>query len=516
MLNDLGTVVVVVLIVFRGLDAFGDELVGVGFQKQLLVDDYVIAETRSVTRVLGKVEKKGVVMDADILSDYRSIQKFPNDDPRQGDMYFGFRTTVQWNERDEKFQLLYRVTQEDTTGYAESVDGIRWKKPFIAPDGLSNHITYRGSSSDTFYETSFMIDSTVPWGHPEKYKAAYNPGNTMCAIAYSSDGIHWKGYNNGESVTGRAADTSNQILWDPISSRYLLVTRTDLGEKGGLGEVRATRIMGHTRGNDILNHPEAWETLATIRVDDPKGEITQHGVMKLQMEAMNVWVYENIYFGLMHVLTAGALTGAEGAVAVAEPDARPESDVVDFYIGTSRDGVLFDRSWIYARAPMIERGGDGAFDKGMLSAVTQILTRGDEHWIYYSGAYSQHHARKILSAQKLGGKIGLATLPLDRFIAREAREEWGTIETKPFTLEGYTLEVNVDAHQGQFYVEVLDADGDPESGFSAEEAKVFSGVDKLRLRPSWNGGDLSRLQGKAIRLKFYLSDAKIYAFQVRS
>ena len=341
--------------------ALGAELVDVGLQKQLLVDDYVIAEKQNITRNLGKPKKMGVVMKPSVPTDYHPTKKFPDGLPKEGFHDMGYRTAVLWNEKQEKFQMIYRASGENVTAYAESKDGINWTKPFIAEDGTSNLITYRGKTKGTFYEATCMIDPTVPWGHPEKYKAAFNPGNTKCAIAYSSDGIHWNGYNDGESVTGRAADTQNQILWDPIASRYLLVTRTDLGAMGGLTEERATRIMAHNKGNDLLAYPTAWDTMTTIAVDDPKGEKTQAGVAVLQMESMNVWIYENVYFGLMHVVTLGEFTGAtRDRKKVADPDERHETDVIDFYIGTSRDGVNFDKSWIYSRKPFVERGGYGS------------------------------------------------------------------------------------------------------------------------------------------------------------
>jgi hypothetical protein len=488
---------------------FAGELAPVGVQKQLLVDDYVIAEKHNITRQLGRPRKMGVVMKASVPTDFHPTKQFPDGFPD-----VGYRTTVLWNEQQDIFQMMYRASAEDLTAYAESKDGIHWTKPLIADDGGSNLVTFRGETQGTFYEASFMIDPTVPWGHPEKFKAAYNPGNTMCAIAHSPDGIHWTGYNDGESVTGRAADTHNQILWDPIGCRYLLLTRTDLGAEGGLTEDRATRIMVHDKGNDLLSHPKAWKTLATVKVDDPLGRKTAAGVAVLQMEAMTVWVYENIYFGLMHVLTVGELTGADGRIPVVDPDKRPEADVIDFYIGTSRDAVHFDRSWVHARKPLIERGDAGSFDRAMVMATSEIVTLGDEHWIYYQGNDSRHHGGRSTKSQ--GGQIGLAKLPLDRFICQQAKDELGTITTKPFKLQGDTLEVNVDAKEGRFYAEVLDADGKPISGFAAEQARSYDGIDALRLEPQWQSSkDLSPLRGKTIRLKFYLRNAKLYAFQVK-
>ena len=492
-----------------------DELVPVGLQKQLLVDDYVVASKNNVVRALGKPTKRGVVMTASVPTDFHPTRQFPNGFPETGHNGVGYRTTVLWNGQQEKFQMLYRASAENLTAYAESTDGITWTKPLIADDGQSNLITYRGKTRGTFYEASFMIDPTLPWNHPEKYKAAFNPGNTMCAIAHSADGIHWNGYNNGESVTGRAADTQNQILRDPIGHRYLLVTRTDLGAEGGRAEFRASRIMVHETGNDLRSHPTAWTTLVTVAIDDPSGAKTPSGVDVYQMEAMTVWVYENVYFGLMRVLAAGELTGGAGAGPDPDPDARPETDVIDFFIGTSRDAVSFDMSWVHAREPLVERGSAGSFDRSLIMAASEILTRGDEHWIYYQGEDCQHHGAR--SPESKGGQIGLATLRLDGFVCLEARDRRGQVTTRPFKLEGVTLEVNVDASGGSVHVEILDATGGPVAGFSGEQAVRYTGVDELRLVTQWeNHRDLSTLMGKTIRLRFHLNNAKLYAFQLQS
>jgi len=488
--------------------ACAGELVPVGLQKQLLVDDYVIASKSNVTRELGRVEKLGPVLEPDLPTDFT-----PQGGSRENlNPWFAMRLTVLWNELEQKYQMWYRACGEAYTAYAESEDGINWIKPLIGVGGRTNLITYRGADHGTFFEAAVMIDPTVPWGHLEKYKAAYNPGNTMCAIAYSSDGIHWNGYNDGNSVTGRAADTFNQIIWDPIASRYMLITRTDLGSEGGATEDRATRIMVHGRDNDLMNYPEAWVDPVIVRVDDPAQETTSAGVSILQMESMNIWVYENIYFGLMHVLTVGELPGCGCEIPMGDPHARPDSDVIDYYLGTSRDGKHFDRSWIYARNPFVERGGYGEFDKAAVWPSSRIITQGDEHWIYYTAGYSQQ-----LGPDAENGKVGLAILPLDRFICQQAESQLGTITTKPFQLEGDTLQVNVDAEGGRFYAEVLYADGKPIPGFTVNELNYYGSVDALRLQPQWkNNEDLSSLKGKTICLKFYLYNAKLYAFQIKS
>ncbi|MBM3728754.1 MAG: hypothetical protein FJW40_25420 [Acidobacteria bacterium] len=500
--------VVLAALLFPAASTAADpHLARIGLQKQLLVDDQVIAEKRNVIRVLGQPKKAGIVMAPSVPTDFDPVKRFPEGLPPTGGYdEFGRRTSVVWNDRDRKFQMIYRASGESYTGYAESHDGIRWTKPLVSPDGSNNLITHRGANHGTFFEASFMIDPTVPWGHPEKYKAAFNPGNTKCAIGHSADGVHWISYNDGKSVTGRAADTFNQILWDPIAKRYLLITRTDLGATGGRQESRATRIMAHEKENDLLAYPDAWKTLATVNVDDPANRKSALGVPLLQMESMNVWVHENVYFGLMHVLTAGELTGAGGKVSVKHPDKRPAADVIDYYIGTSRDGVNYDKSWVYAGTPFVERGPDGSFDKGMLQPTPEIITRGDEHFIFYTGQYNQHHSPA--AAKRLTGRIGLAKLPLDRFIGQRAGGSIGTVTTKAFQLEGDRLEVNIDAKDGWLRVELLDELGNGLPGYSA----THKGANELRLVPSWETGSLSNRQGTAVKLRFTLQNATLYAF----
>lgn len=48
----------------------GADLVPVGLQKQLLVDDYVIAEMHNVTRELGVVKKHAVVLEPTLPTDF--------------------------------------------------------------------------------------------------------------------------------------------------------------------------------------------------------------------------------------------------------------------------------------------------------------------------------------------------------------------------------------------------------------------------------------------------------------
>jgi len=472
----------------------------VGLQKQLMVDDYVIAEKENVTRELGKVKKCGIVLKPSLDTDFHPSWKKSDGSPVGLD--FGYYLTVLHNEKDEKFQMWYMAWRLAGVGYAESKDGIHWARPLVGKGG-KNNIVHRCQGF------SCSIDPSLPWGHAEKYKGAGDFQDSGCRVAlcHSPDGIHWSDYHDGKPVSHRAADTHNQILWDPISRSYRLVTRTDLGGTGGTSESRSTRIMAHTAGNDLMKQPTAWKTVIDkIRVEDPSKEKTRWGTPRLQFNGMTLWIYEGVYFGLMDVYTMGKSEFFDGF----DYKTQHDDDYMDFYIGTSRDGMDFDKSWIYARKPIVPRGKAGSFDKDGIKPPSQIVTYNDEHWIFYGGMSERHYSR----GRHLN--IGLAKLRLDRFICLEAKDKPGTVVTNPFKLEGGALEVNVDARAGHVQVELLDEDGKAIPGFSGKDATEYQAVDNLRLKAAWkNNKDLLALKGKVVRIRFRLRNARLYAFQIQ-
>jgi hypothetical protein len=82
-----------------------EDLVPVGLQKQLLVDDYVIAQKHNITRVLGKVKKVGIVSKPTLESDFHPKWKKP-DGSRVG-LDYGYYTSVAYNDKQKKFQMWY-------------------------------------------------------------------------------------------------------------------------------------------------------------------------------------------------------------------------------------------------------------------------------------------------------------------------------------------------------------------------------------------------------------------------
>ena len=96
--------------------AVAGELVPVGLQKQLFVDDYVIAEKQNVTHELGVVTKYGVVLGSSLPTDYD--ENDPRNNPASLD--FGFMTSVVWNDNDDTSFSLSGCEWHKTSKYGGS------------------------------------------------------------------------------------------------------------------------------------------------------------------------------------------------------------------------------------------------------------------------------------------------------------------------------------------------------------------------------------------------------------
>ena len=109
--------------------------------------------------------------------------------------------------------------------------------------------------------------------------------------------------------------------------------------------------------------------------------------------------------------------------------------------------------------------------------------------------------------------IGFASLRRDGFAGMVA-DGAGELVTRPVVFTGSSLFVNADARFGALAVEVIDANGNPFPGFSAEDCTGLVRVDSTKRALSWKGGDLSRFAGKPVRFRFKMKVATLYAFWV--
>jgi hypothetical protein len=204
--------------------------------------------------------------------------------------------------------------------------------------------------------------------------------------------------------------------------------------------------------------------------------------------------YEGYYFGLLQIYYSATKA------------------TIDIQLAFSRDGKHWDR--LPTRDVFLGLGtphGQGAdFDSGMVIVSRPVLV-GDELWFYYTGYKAVHTEFSNTYA------VGLAVAKLDRLIGRATPPgEWGLLLTRPLVWEGDTLETNVSSANGTVQVEVLSEDGEVLEGYERASSVAFSG-DSLRHPMQWKDGrTMGALRSQRLRLKFYLSNAVLYAFGAKN
>ena len=92
-------------------------------------------------------------------------------------------------------------------------------------------------------------------------------------------------------------------------------------------------------------------------------------------------------------------------------------------------------------------------------------------------------------------------------------EHKGTLTTRPIVFLGDTIVVNANAKGGSLVVEALDVKGRVIEGFSAGDCTPIT-TDSVRHVVTWKGHkDCHLLQGRPIRLRFHLENAKLFSFE---
>jgi hypothetical protein len=179
-------------------------------------------------------------------------------------------------------------------------------------------------------------------------------------------------------------------------------------------------------------------------------------------------------------------------------------------LATSRDGIHWERH----HDVFMDRGAEPeAWDRAM-TWIGCALPDGDQILLYYGG-YKRGHKVEAKSERQ----IGLATLPRDRFVSRDAAPgEAGYLKTVPLYLadgKEKVLVLNASCKaEGGIRVQVRDNRGRIMPGYSFKECTALAG-DGFEMPVRWNGKqDLSDLTAYTIHLEFEIRGASLFAFDV--
>jgi hypothetical protein len=393
---------------------------------------------------------------------------------------------------------------------ATSDDGIEWTKPDWGVEAGTNKVIPKGCPESS---TLWMDLSASQTAKRFKYfiftSGAPGKGwhmNYRC----SADGIHWSDYQWLEG-SGQCGDRTN-VFYNPFRKKWVFIIRGQPSREG--------RIKQYWEAADVDDLDSAqWPTVAKSKsgaplwvrsdlgLDAPDPAI---GIMP-QLYNLDCVAYESVVLGFFSI-TQGEYTEIrkkEGGRLVEL--GRPKANQVK--IGFSRDGFHWQRP---DHAPFMGMSDiPEAWNWGNVQPVGNGgLVVGDNLYFYVGARQGKAGGKEEDSW--VNASTGLAVLRRDGFASMDADAAERTLTTRSVRSYGKHLFVNVDAPQGALAVEALDAKGEVVAPFSKANCQVLS-VNKTLQRVNWRGAkNLSRLAGKTVKFRFYLTNGKLYSFWVTS
>jgi len=436
------------------------EPIAIGPRLELLVDDFLIASRRELTFELHRPVRAEKVLEPEHAweGSHLGHVSILRDDGLFRMYYRGYHDPGY--SSDENIYMCY----------AESSDGIHWRKPnlgLVAWQGSKeNNILTRGQRGA--YLSPFRDDRrTVPAEH--RYKSfAGNPPYAMV----SPDGIHWSVL---KSTPVLPKPRYGIAFWDPQRNEFLAYVRAWRPGEGGA----RLRNIALSTSTDFLN----WS--------EPR--LLDFGAAP---EAHLYWNTALPYFRAPHLYLGFPMRLKE----YQDEQTGKSLDWTDALFVVSRDGFHF-RQYVEA---FVRPGLDPHNWKPHANMMAYGIVPTGEHEI---SCYLTNAA---------GGKQHLRRLVLrtDGFVSLRASHAGGEFTTKPLLFTGKQLMVNFSTSAiGSVRVELQRSDGEPIPEFALADCRELVG-DSIARRVEWkSGAALSRVSGKPVRLRFVLHDADLYALQ---
>jgi hypothetical protein len=454
----------------------------VGRQRQLFVDDHLIAGMDGVRRTVHR------------------WRRHPANPVLRGEMAWEGGGTYAlaygsaiYDEDEGLFKLWYWAPHDGREAmlYATSDDGIEWHRPrlglFDFQGARDNNICMLSESGDMETYGAFKdADDPDP---ARRYKALLwerlapgargegEPEHETAGVwsATSPDGVHW--------TKSRAPIVPHPPAGDTVGFLD--------GRAGGsyIGFVKVQTDRGRSRALIESEDFVTWSEPRLIFTTDDEDE------GPCDVYNNTAFAYEGIYLGWLQIYCHHQ---------------EPYLSRLELELIHSRDGREWSR--MPGRDKVLTVGRDGSWDRTNQSAANGRPIRvGDELYVYYGGRTYYHPPYRGGDGNQ---SIGLATLRVDGFVSLDASPMGGVVTTKPLTLEGDGLFVNCVSDWGHVRVEVTDEDGRPVPRFGRDDCDDIA-ADGTRLPVSWRGRpDLRAVRGRALRLRFHLQNARLYAFWV--
>jgi hypothetical protein len=392
--------------------------------------------------------------------------------------------------------------------YAESDDGIMWRKPELGIrefDGNTTNNIVIGTGippePDYFNLGNVFVDPTAP--PEEKYKALYTRSisrkvasafterypddvspqyqegadpdlnRKIMAIggAVSADGVNWKPYSLPLGV--HRADTQNIAYYDRMLKKYVAYFRTHVFRRRSIGRAESENFAHFPLPDTII-----WP--------DPSMDPSE------------------VYYGIGRM----EYPGAPDYHLLFTQQWRVTEDTWTHRVAASPDGVLW--GFLPGDSDVIKRGEGRAWNAGAIEVGAGMVDLLGNRVGFPITEYDVPHKHPRLRGL---GKIAWVSWPRDRIIALQA-DQHGQFTTKKVRLEGNTLRINVRTkHVGSIAIEVLGNDNQPIEGRSFADCDHISGdyMDKLL---TWRGNpSLGRTPNEPLAFRVKLSFGQLFSMR---
>lgn len=401
-----------------------------------------------------------------------------------------FGDGVFYDPRDRLFKMWYHAGWFDGTAYAISEDGLQWRRPSLDVQPGTNRVLpvrsgYRRDGATVWLDN----EAADPMQRFKMFIYLRTKDSEGGHIYTSPDGIHWV----EAGKTGPCGDNTC-FYYDPFRKSWIYSIRS---------YDQSIRIRSYRADRDFIRGAN-WQRedlIDWLRADDLDLPDPALGY-RPQLYKFSAAAYESLMLGVFAIFK-----GPPNEVAAQMGIPK----TIDLCLGFSRDGFHWSRM---NHSPFLACSRvSGTWNRGYLHSAGGIcLIVGDELYFYFGGFSG--------ISPKLGGNLyagastGLAVLRRDGFASLDADRQPGCVTTRVITFKGKYLFVNLDTKLGELRVELLDHQGHVIEPFSARNCIPVC-ADKTRQLVSWKlGKDLSVVAGKRLRIRFYVTSGRLYAFWV--
>ena len=406
---------------------------------------------------------------------------------KDGSLYRMYYRGADWNKKP---------THSEVVCYAESDDGIIWRKPdlglIVFNGSTSNNIVWDKLGSHNFAPFRDTNPTCTP---DQKYKAVGNDGSAKAGlIAFvSADALRWRLLSPKPVITKGAFDSQNLAFWDDEKKLYVAYFR-DFQKGSAASGVRAIKTC---TSKDFITWTEPeW---LTYEVGTNEEELYTHAILPYPRAPQ-------IYVGFPKRFVASRTTPWDESGGGGIPG------LSDGVFMSSRNGRLFKRWERGFLRPGLQR--ERWVNRNNMTAWGLVETEPE-----FPGApreLSLYSTENYYS--KTPARLRRMTMRQDGFVSVQADEKGGTLTTKPLVFsasEGKTmLLVNLSTSvPGQLRCEIRDGAGQAIPGFTLAECKPLYG-DGIELPVVWkNGADVKTLADRTVTLHFELKDADLFAYR---